>query len=192
VTRHPRLGIRRRICTRVAGNPRPLRRFAPVGSGKVYRRIPQVYGQIPAAIQRATCSSGEGYGNARSGGPSPRRGPIVISAAPWFHQDAVGNSTAECLGAEVNSGGSGSGRPISELGRRFGTARSRRIDAQPRAARDGLRDLVLGRARLVGCRAWLAGRLREARHRLSDAWLSPDGKPLRSPSTEMSSSRSGQ
>jgi hypothetical protein len=51
VARHPRLGIRRRTCTRVASNPRPLRRFAPAASGKVYRRIPQVYGQISATIQ---------------------------------------------------------------------------------------------------------------------------------------------
>jgi hypothetical protein len=36
--------------------------------------------------------------------------------------------------------------------------------------RDGLRALGLRRARLVGCRTWLAGRFREARHCSSDAY----------------------
>jgi hypothetical protein len=193
-TRHPRLGIRRRTPTRVAGNPRSVRRLAPAASGKVYRRIPQVYGQTLAAIQRATCSGREVYSNPvlavhRHGedrsSSALRHGSIKMRSS---RNSTASNDLAQksIAAAEVPADQS------RNYGRRFGTAHSRRIDAQSRAARDGLSDLVLRRARLVGCSAWLAGRLREARHRLSDAWLSPDGKPLRSPSTEMSSSRSGQ
>ena len=49
--------------------------------------------------------------------------------------------------------------------------------AQPRAARDGRRDLALRRTRLLGCDVRPAGRFRVARHALSDAGLSLDGKP---------------
>ncbi len=45
---------------------------------------------------------------------------------------------------------------------------------------------------VVAAECMLAGRRREARHLCSDAALSPDGRPSSSPSTEMSSSSSGQ
>ena len=63
-----------------------------------------------------------------------------------------------------------------------------------RFSRGAFRALVLADddTRAAECKRLLVNRRRDARHGWSDAALSPDGRPSRSPSTEMSSSRSGQ
>jgi len=62
--------------------------------------------------------------------------------------------------------------------------------AQPRAAMRG--DVPVRRARRVGCSALFAVRRRETHHERSDDRLSPERSPRNSPSTEISSSSSGQ